>query len=171
MSQSKERQELLKEQRDANLHSQNMGQMTRDDGHLDAQWLREITNHQLDEGTELLMQNFLTQDLILGNLQSAEVTEMKWLIRELSEEIKRMHPGTECEITGEARKAYLDDTKEALKPLSNVQENWVDQAVLVIISNVTRSLDGFQQTKFSEQVKVSKVEDDDADSKLGGFFS
>jgi hypothetical protein len=167
---SAEQEAIMERQRDDSLHQQMQADM-RQDGQVSQAWLREITQHQLDEGTETLMQNLLTQDMLLGNLQSAEVTELKWLIRELSEEIKRMHPDTNCAVLGEARKAYLDDGQEALTPLSNAQEQWIDQAVLVIVSNITRSKDGFQQEQFSKQVSVTKSDDDDNGSRLGGFFS
>jgi hypothetical protein len=167
---SAEQEEIMDRQRDNALH-QNMENRARDDGQVSQAWLREITDHQLDGATEKLMQNLLTQDMLLGNLQDAEATEIKWLMRELSEEVKRMHPDSNCSVVGAARSAYLDEHKEGLKPLSNIQEQLIDQAVLVILTDITRSKDGFQQEQFSKVVTETRNEDADSGSRLGGFFS
>lgn len=139
-------------------------------GRKNREYLKELTKHNLDPATERLMQNLLGPDFVLGNLKDPEVNEVRWLARVTALAIQRMHPPEGSAYTGEARKYYLD-TEYALKPLSDHEINQINQALLAYFLRITRSRDGWQQDQISQQMKVSKREEDDEDSGYGGLFS
>lgn len=169
-SNSSNQEELVREQRRQKLHAQNNAaggsEFSRD-----REYLRELTEHELDEHTLKLMSNMFSQDFVLANLTDAGENEVKWLARNVAMKIKRMHPPSESVISGESRKVFNDDPSDALKPLSPHQENLVDQAVLEFFVRLSRSRDGWQQDEISKQIRVSRTEDESDDDGRRSWFS
>ena len=168
-SNSPDQDELMDRQQRQQMHASNLSQID-GDGNVDREYLRELTKHQVDEHTIALMSNMFSQDFVLSNLTDAEVTEVKWLARNIATKIKRMHPSEKSVAQGDARKVYMEDPNDGLKSLSPHQQNLVDQAVLDFITRPPRSRGGWQQDEVSKQVRVSKTEDDSEDSKRGSLF-
>lgn len=163
-------EEAIEKQHQQRLHSQNLADATDSFDSNDREYLRELTQHDLDEHSLALMENMFSQDFVLSNLKDAEVTEIKWLARIIAMKIKRMHPPPESVVSGESRKVFFDDTGDGLSPLSPHQENLIDQAVLEFLTRPTRSRDGWQQDEISKQVRVSRTEEDDDDDERGSLF-
>lgn len=157
---SSERKEMLEEQQRQQMHASNLNSAVESDYSTDREYLRELTEHDVDSHTLALMENMFSQDFVLSNLKNAEVVEIKWLARVVAKKIKRMHPPPGSVVTGEGRKVINNDPSDGLKPLSPHQENLVDQAVLEFLSRPPRSRDGWQQDEISKQIRVSRTEDE-----------
>lgn len=166
-----DQEQMMEKQARQNMHQSNFGTMEQGDNTPDKEYLREITEEQVDDSTLELMANMFSHDFVLSNLKDAEVTEIKWLARVVARKIKRMHPSSESFAAGEQRKIVFDDETAGLGPLSPHQENLIDQAVLDFLTRPPRSRGGWQQDEVSKQLKVSKVEDKSENSSSGGLFS
>jgi hypothetical protein len=167
-SNGKSDDELRAENAARNLHQTQLNQ-GHQQGAPNREYLREITDEQLDEQTYELMQNLFSHDFVLSNLEDAEVTEQKWLARVVAMKIKRMHPPAESFVTGRTRQFVFDDD-DSLRPLDPHQETLIDQAVLQFITRPPRSRDGWQQDEVGKTVSVSRVEDENAGGGGGGLF-
>lgn len=163
-------EEMMERQAEQQLHQSNFGTMEQGDNSPDKEYLKEITEEQVDENTLELMSNMFSHDFVLSNLQDAEVTEIKWLARVVARKIKRMHPDSDAFAAGESRKVVFDDEQAGLKPLSPYQESLIDQAVLTFLTRPPRSRGGWQQDEVAKSLKVSKVEDKKEESSGGSLF-
>lgn len=153
-------EELQQQQAQNALHQTNLGSMQQGEHTPDKEFLREITEEQLDEGTYELMQNLFSHDFILSNLNAAQEQEIRWLAQVVARKIKRMHPDPECYAVGERRRIVFDDPDgEALRPLSPQQESLIDQATLQFLTRPARSREGWQQEELSKSYTYSEVGD------------
>ena len=171
LSDTKSDEQLRDEQAKRNMHQNNLGAVEQSARSDDREYLKEITEEQLDGATYELMRNLFSHDFVLSNLKAAEVTEQKWLARVVARKIKRMHPDSGSFATGVTRQAIFDDSSDALSPLTPQQESLIDQAVLQFLTRPPRSRGGWQQDEVSKQLKVSRVEDDGDESNSGSLFS
>lgn len=170
LTNGKSDEQIRNEQAKRNLHQNNLsGQQRPGDAVPNKEYLREITDEQLDEATYELMANLFSHDFVLSNLEGAEVIEQKWLARVVALKIKRMHPDADSFAAGETRSVIFDDAGDNLAALSPHQESLIDQAVLQFLTRPPRSRQGWQQDEVSKQVSVSRVEEDD-DNQSAGIF-
>lgn len=163
-------EEARARQREHSMHQNNLGVVDQSTSSEDREYLREITEEQLDAATYELMTNLFSHDFVLSNLNDAEVTEQKWLARVVARKIKRMHPDAASFASGTSRRVVFDDDNDALQPLNPHQENLIDQAVLQFLTRPPRSRGGWQQDEVSKQYRVSRVEDDTEDNSGGSLF-
>lgn len=168
----RDHEKMREEQRADAEHRGMQENMWARDSEYRTQYLREITEQNLDPATEELLGNLLSSALVLANLQDAEVTEIRWLVETVFMTVKRMHPHPDSYLAGDYRAALLDDPDDTLTPLSAKQETALEQAKLIVIESLTRSRGGWQQDEMSKQYTVSKREDDsDGGDRIGGLMS
>lgn len=167
----------IKEQREEQLrqsqHQSNLAnsqQAFADDGSMREAYIDKMTDSSLDQGTVTFLSNFLSQDFVLANYTDAEHHEVRWLARELLIEIEAMHPNDDCLLTGEFRKFFFDNDRQALEPLDDGQRATLFQFVQGVIARASRAKGGFQQEQFSTQISVSEVRERDEEDD-GGWLS
>jgi hypothetical protein len=164
-------EERVEQARQDQYHQQNLAQPGEES--TDTEYLNELTKNELDDRTVEMMQNLMGQDMVLSYLQDAEINEIKWLSRAISRQIKRNHPPQRSTVGGEFRAFLLDDGGDdgGLGSLDPGQESLIDQAILDLITRISRSREGWQQDEMAKQVRVSRTEDNTEDENSGGLFS
>lgn len=163
-------EQIRSEQATRQMHQQNVSKQHADaPSQKNKEYLREITNEQLDSGTYELLENLFSHDFVLSNMKDAEVTEQKWLARIVARKAKRMHPDSESFATGASRNVIFSDDGPKLTPLTPHEESLIDQAVLQFLTRPPRSREGWQQDEVSKQVSVSRVEEETEETDSGLF--
>lgn len=162
-------EEKLEEQREQQLHQMNLSAADAERP-MDTGYIKEMTNHQLEDPTVDLLANMLDQDFMLGNLTEAEVHEYRWLARVMMLEIQSLHPNQDTVFQGELRAVAFDDKAQNFTPLSERDKAVIEQFIMAVISRATRGRDGWQQEMFNKTIQASETRqiDDDDD---GGFLS
>jgi len=136
---------------------------------MDRTYIREMTDHELDQGTVDILSNLLDRDFMLGNLSDAEVHEYRWLARVLRLEIEALHPNENSIFEDNVRMVAFDDRNDKLPSLSEQDLTIIEQFLMAVISRATRGKDGWQQEMFNKTIQASEtreVGDDDG----GGFL-
>jgi len=141
-----------------------------DNGQMRPAYIREMTNHQLDQGTINLLSNLLSQDFVLANFSSAEMHEIRWLARQILIEVEDLHPNQRSVFSGEFRKYFFEDSRGALKPLDDAQRATLFQFLQGCISRATRGKEGWQQEQLTKVTKVSEVHNGNDSKKSKGWL-
>jgi hypothetical protein len=162
-------EEVRDEQRRQQLHQMNLDGARAQSESMDRTYIREMTDHELDQGTVDILSNLLDRDFMLGNLSDAEVHEYRWLARVLRLEIEALHPNENSIFEDGVRMVAFDDRNDKLPSLSEQDLTIIEQFLMAVISRATRGKDGWQQEMFNKTIQASEtreVGDDDG----GGFL-
>jgi len=162
-------EEVRDEQRRQQLHQMNLDGARTQSESMDRTYIREMTDHELDQGTVDILSNLLDRDFMLGNLSDAEVHEYRWLARVLRLEIEALHPNENSIFEDNVRMVAFDDRNDKLPSLSEQDLTIIEQFLMAVISRATRGKDGWQQEMFNKTIQASEtreVGDDDG----GGFL-
>jgi len=162
-------EEVRDEQRRQQLHQMNLDGARTQSESMDRTYIREMTDHELDQGTVDILSNLLDRDFMLGNLSDAEVHEYRWLARVLRLEIEALHPNENSIFEDSVRMIAFDDRKDKLPSLSEQDLTIIEQFLMAVIARATRGKDGWQQEMFNKTIQASEtreVGDDDG----GGFL-
>ena len=160
-------QEEMQEQQQANQdHATNL--QFAEDGSMDAGYINQVTNSQLQQGTVDILSNLLSKDFVLGNLSEAEVHEHRWLTRQLTLEVEAAHPRQNSMWRGRFRQVASGRERDALEPLDDAQKTVMQQFMQGVITRATRSRDGWQQEEVNKSYRVSERREPDKDD--GGFL-
>lgn len=151
-------------------HRQNSQAAFQNNGKPSKEYLESLTNHDLDKNTIDTLQNLLSKDFVLGNLQEAEKDELKWLFRSVKRRVVAMHPPEESYVQGDYRKFLHDDEGDGFKALSDAEKEGIWHIIVGVHARVTRSVEGWQQEEFGKVYAVSERRDGDDDGGLGGLF-
>lgn len=157
-------QQYVEKQGEVNQAQDTLRQSFSDMEEVKADYLRELTDSPLNEGTTDVLENMLSQDWVLANFKHEEVTEVKWLLRLLKRKVKAMHPPADSTVTGRFRAYVCDDKEEQLQPLTQHQELYLDQFFNGVFSRVSRAREGWQQDKMNESIARSEVNNGNGDS-------
>jgi hypothetical protein len=134
------------------------------------EYLESLTDHDLDENTLDTLQNLLSKDFVLGNLEEAEKDELKWLFRSVKRRVVAMHPPEESYVQGDYRKFLHDDPSDGFQSLSDAEKEGIWHIIVGVHARVTRSVEGWQQEEFGKVYAVSERREGDDDGGLGGLF-
>lgn len=153
-------EELRERQREDQEHNRNLNAAQAQGEPMDKSYIREMTGHELEQGTIDLLSNLLDRDFMLGNLTDAEVHEYRWLAARLTRlEIEALHPNEDSIFTGELRAVAFDDGDDALPALSEQDLAIIEQFVHAVIARATRGKDGWQQEMFNKTITASERRD------------
>jgi len=148
-------------------HRSNLSAAPNDDVNPD--YVRQMLQSDLDRGTVDMLENLLSPDWVLSKMSDAEIHEMRWLARTMSDEVDSMHPPEDSIWTGEIRQYAADDERQKLTPLNNAERLTIFEFVQGFIARVARSKEGFQQENFKKQIRKSEREDK-SEQESGGWL-
>lgn len=168
ISNGKSDEQLRQEQRDDQLHQMNLSAADAEQP-MDRAYIEKMTEGSLQDPTKDMLQNLLSQDFLLGNLQEAEIHEYRWLARVMLLEIESLHPNEDSLFQGKIRAAAFDDKNQQLDPLSPREKAIVEQFVMGVIARASRGRDGWQQEMFNKTISASEKRDV-SDDDNGGFL-
>ena len=164
----KSREEMQEEQRQQQLHQMNLnGARSGAEEPMDRTYIKEMTDHSLEQGTIDILSNLLDRDFMLGNLSDAEVHEYRWLVRVLRLEVESLHPNEDSIWKGRTRAVAFDDRKDALPSLSEQDLSIIEQFLMGVISRATRGKDGWQQEMFNKTIQASETREVGGDDDGG----
>lgn len=155
-----QQRQALDRRRADSLHASAQSSMFQSDGEVSTEYLKEITGHELQDGTYDHLQTLLTSDLVLSNISEAEKNELKFLTFLMVRRIKWNHPSRDSYLQGEYRAFLRDDPGDVLEPLSQREIHLIEMASWVVISRIARSQGGWQQDKMNESITRSEVSND-----------
>lgn len=150
-------QEMMTQQHNQQLHSQMQHRQFATMEEVEADYLRELTNSPLNEGTTDILENMLSQDWVLAYFQAEEVEEVKWLLKIIEKQVLDMHPPEKSVVTGKLRAYVCNDAEEQLEPLRQRQELFLRQFFNGVYARISRARDGWQQDKMNESIARSEV--------------
>lgn len=162
-------EEVREQQRQQQLHQMNLDGARSQSRGMDRTYIKEMTDHELDQGTIDILSNLLDRDFMLGNLSDAEVHEYRWLARVLRLEIEALHPNENSVWKGYVRAVSFDDGDDALPSLSEQDLSIIEQFLMAVISRATRGKDGWQQEMFNKTIQASETREVGEDND-GGFL-
>jgi galactose-1-phosphate uridylyltransferase len=135
-----------------------------------AEYLETLVEHEIDTGTIQTIDNLLSRDFVLGNLQRKDFEEMKWLARDEVERVLLEYPAAESAMTGWRRGAAFDDRADQKQPLTAETRSMITTTTMSFISRLSRSINAEQLEHFERT--TSRVEtvksDDEGDSIFDG---
>jgi hypothetical protein len=149
-------EELRERERLTNLSAAQQQHQQHD---LDPDYVQQMVETDLQDGTAQMLSNMLSRDWVLSNLSEPEVHEIRWLARTFVDELEAAHPSEESIWTGELREYASGDDTQRLRPLTEAQKLEITQLVQGFIARVARSKDGFQQEIFRKQISKTESED------------
>lgn len=152
-------EELRERQREDQEHNRNLNAAQAQGEPMDKTYIREMTGHELEQGTIDLLSNLLDRDFMLGNLSDAEVHEYRWLARVIRLEIESLHPSEESIWQDELRAVAFDDGDDKLPSLSEQDLSIIEQFLMAVIARATRGKDGWQQEMFNKTITASERRD------------
>jgi hypothetical protein len=161
--------EIRQQEHEEQLHRMNLSAADSDTP-MDQAYIREMTEHDLDDPTVDILSNLLDKDFLLGNLQEAEVHEYRWLARVMMLEVKSLHPTKKGVFAGDLRAVCFDDADDALEPLSDREKAVIEQFVMGVIARATRGRGGWQQEMFNKTITASEKREVSDDDDSGGFL-
>ena len=167
LSNGNQQQEHRREQSRESDHRANLSGGPNDDVNPD--YVEQMLRSDLDRGTVDMLENLLSPDWVLSKMSDAEIHEMRWLARTMSDEVDSMHPPEDSIWTGEIRQYAADDERQNLTPLNNAERLTIFEFVQGFIARVARSKEGFQQENFKKQIRKSEREDK-TESESGGWL-
>jgi hypothetical protein len=165
----KSEEQVRQEQRDEQLHQMNLSAADAEQP-MDRAYIEKMTEGSLQDPTKDMLQNLLSQDFLLGNLQEAEVHEYRWLARVMVLEIESLHPNEDSLFQGRVRAAAFDDKSQNIDPLSPREKAIVEQFVMGVVARASRGRDGWQQEMFNKTISASEKRDVSEDGD-GGFLT
>lgn len=133
-------------------------------------FVRELLDSPLSEGSKNLLRNLISKDFVLANLNKEEVHELKWRLRIKREKFYAMHPSRECLVTGEDREYINDDRNDSLLPLTQEQKIVADDFFDGIWVRITRAKGMKQQEIMKTSIHESHVQRDQQEQQSGGLL-
>jgi hypothetical protein len=117
-----------------------------------------------------VVEQFLSRDFILGNVDAATLFEWKMYARNIKEFIEAEFPPQESVMQGAYRKAMLGDPMEGRDAMDGIDSSDVFTALMAFQARGSRSRDGWQQDKIADQRKhvISESREDKKSRTLFG---
>jgi|SRR6056297_1045969 len=145
-------------------------------GGYDRQMLQMLSQAGVHKDHAEAVRDLLSQDFLLSNLREKNIRYIRLLAENVALYASCDLPPAESALKGPAAAALLSDPEAAdLKPMTPKERDRVESVMLAFFARVSRSVDGWQQDKLSEQIITQRQEaleeDDSSGSRLGALFS
>jgi len=145
-------------------------------GGYDRQMLQMLSQAGVHKDHAEAVRDLLSQDFLLSNLREKNIRYIRLLAENVALYASCDLPPAESALKGPAAAALLSDPEAAdLKPMTPKERDRVESVMLAFFARVSRSVDGWQQDKLSEQIITQRQEaleeEDSSGSRLGALFS
>jgi hypothetical protein len=140
--------------------------------------LSQLSQAGVDDAHARAVADLLSHDFILGNIHRAGLDYLRLLSQNVALYAQEAFPPADSIVAEEVAAGLLEDPDKAdLKPMSPTDRDRMETALLAFFIRTTRSYDGWQQDKLSEQIvtrRIEEIEDEaESDSKtvIGRLFN
>jgi hypothetical protein len=137
------------------------------------EFVEQVTNTGLSEDVATAVHNLLADEGVLGNIRQADREFARLHAENVVKFVEAMHPPRSSNVQGTVRRAYLGDMDDGREALDDATLANFRALLLGAFFRYSRSIDGWQQDKFGEQIQTKRIEDrrEDGEGILGGLFS
>lgn len=135
----------------------------------DTEYIREVTDTELQHQTVEMLDNLLSKDFVLSNMSEAEVHEQRWIARIVKLMVETQHPHADSMWEGRFRQVASGRSDGHLSTLSEAEKTEILEVVQGFIARVARSREGWQQEEISKSYAVSERVEKDGDD--GGWIT
>jgi len=137
------------------------------------EFVEKVVESGIDQDIAQAIHNLLCDEGVLSNLRQADREYARLHAENVVKYVEAMHPPRESNVQGVVRAAYLGDVTNQRTCLDNADLANFRSVLLGSFFRFSRSIDGWQQDKFGEQIQTKRVEDtrEDDDGFFGGLFS
>jgi hypothetical protein len=104
------------------------------------------------------LRKLLSRDFILGYADEADLTEIRWLARNVVDMLEATFPPERSVVQGSYRKVLLRDEHDGRTALSGRDRAELQQTVLAILIRISRSEGGWQMDKIADSHSHNIVE-------------
>jgi len=133
--------------------------------------LSQLSQAGVDDAHARAVADLLSHDFILGNIHRAGLDYLRLLSQNIALFAQEGFPRGESIVRGDVAAGLLEDPDMGdLKPMSPADRDRMETALLAFFIRTTRSYDGWQQDKLSEQIvtrRIEEVEDGDDNNNSG----
>jgi len=149
-------------------HGAGVNQAFRQQEDDNTEYIREVTDTELQHQTIEIVENMLSKDFVLSNMTDAEVHEQRWITRLIKLQVEAQHPHADSMWQGRFRQLASGRADQHLHSLSEAEKTELTEIVQGVLARVARSREGWQQEEISKSYAVSERRDTDDDG--GGFL-
>jgi len=137
------------------------------------EFVEQVTETGIQEDMARAVHNLLEDEGVLGNIRHADREYARLHAENVVKFVEAMHPPTESHVQGQLRRAYLGDLSDGREAIDDATLANFRSVLLASFFRYSRSIDGWQQDKFGEQIQTKRIEDkrEPNDGLLGSLFS
>jgi len=137
------------------------------------EFVEKVTQTGLDENIATAIHNLLADEGVLGNIRHADREYARLHAENVVKFVEAMHPPAESHVQGTLRRAYLGDLDDGREAIDDATLANLRSVLIGAFFRYSRSIDGWQQDKFGEQIQTKRIEDkrEPESGLLGGLFS
>jgi len=138
------------------------------------EFVDKVTETGISQDVATAVHNLLADESVLGNIREADREFARLHAENVVKYVEAMHPPKESHVQGELRRAYLGDLTDGREAIDDATLANFRSILLGAFFRYSRSIDGWQQDKFGEQIQTQRLEDrrdEGNEGLLGGLFS
>jgi hypothetical protein len=137
------------------------------------QVIEQLGDTGISQPVQSSIADLLSEDYVFANIKTSDREYARLLSKNIVHFVKCEHPPEDSHLTGGARAALTGDMDDKVEPMSKREQNKVESLLLGMFFRTSRSIDGWQQDKLTEQIQTRRVEDNrerQSEGPLGGIF-
>jgi len=138
------------------------------------EFVDKVTDSGIDEDVATAIHNLLADEGVLSNIRQADREFARLHAENVVKYVEAMHPPKESHVQGTLRRAYTGELGDGRSAIDDATLANFRSILLGSFFRFSRSIEGWQQDKFGEQIQTQRLEDrrtDEAEGVLGGLFS
>lgn len=140
----------------------------------DTEYVESILSTEISDGKQKQeIRDLLSDDYALGNFTSADRQYFRLKAENVGLFVSETHPPAGSWAAGMLGAALYDDPEYSQGPLTEQTRIRMQTALMDHFARTSRSVDGWQQDKFSENIQTRRMEDnrEEEEETLGGLLS
>lgn len=114
--------------------------------------------------------DLLDKEFALANISSNDREYARLMAENVVLMLEEEHPPKGSSLQGAKRAAYLGEYGDTKDPLPESTKTQLRTVLLAAFFRSSRSVDGWQQEKLSENIQTQRLEEQKADDAGGGLF-
>jgi hypothetical protein len=139
----------------------------------DDDWVDTVVDTGIDADVAESVHDMLTNDMALAKIRNADREYARLKAENLVKFVECDHPPEDSMLQGALRAGLLADLSDRKSALSEEEKTRFKSILLVSFFRTSRSIDGWQQDKLTENIQTRRMEDnresDDSDGIFGVF--
>lgn len=123
------------------------------------EFVEKVTDTGIDEDVATAVHNLLADEGVLSNIRHADREFARLHAENVVKYVEAMHPPRESNVQGTVRRAYTGELSDGKTAIDDATLANFRSILLGSFFRYSRSIDGWQQDKFGEQIQTQRLED------------